>query len=55
MQAAIAASPTSGISINQLIINQQSGEDAAAQAEKILGEIDQRRRLSHREALYEDL
>ena len=54
-QAAIAASPASGISINQLIINQQPGEDAADLADKFLRELDQRRRLSPREALYDDL
>ena len=53
--AALPAGPTTGISINQLIINQQPGEDAEALADKFLREIDQRRLLSQREALYDDL
>ena len=54
-QAALAASAPSGISINQLIINQQPGEDAEALADKFLQVIERRGQLSQREALYDDL
>ena len=44
-----------GIHIGQLIINQQPGEDAGALADKVLREINQRRRLSEYEADYDEL
>ena len=44
-----------GIHIGQLIINQQPGEDAASMAERVLREIERRRRLGAREALHDEL
>lgn len=54
-QAALASGPSTGISINNLVINQQPGEDAEALADKFLREIDRRRQQGQREALYDDL
>lgn len=41
--------------VDQLTINQQPGEDAGALAEKVLREIEQRRQVSRRGALYDEL
>ena len=54
-QAALAAGAPAGISIQNLVINQQPGEDAQALADKFLREIERRRQLSQREALYDNL
>ncbi len=40
--------------VEQLIINQQPGEDAGALADRVLREIEQRRRVSSREALLDE-
>ena len=52
------AAPTTvdnSIHIQQLTVHQQPGEDAAALAEKVLREIEQRRQVSRRGALYDEL
>ena len=58
--ALAAAAPAAGpvdqsIHIQQLTINQQPGEDAGALAERVLREIEQRRQVSRRGALYDEL
>ena len=50
-----AAGADQSIHIGQLVINQQPGEDAGDLAEKVLREIERRRRLSAREALHDEL
>lgn len=52
---AAGASIDQGIHIQQLIIQQQPGEDAGALADKVLREIESRRRLGAREALHDEL
>lgn len=49
------ASIDQGIHIQQLTIQQQPGEDAGELAERVIREIEYRRRVRSREALYDDL
>ena len=49
------ASIDQGIHIQQLTVHQQPGEDAVELAERVIREIEYRRRIRSREALFDDL
>ena len=53
--AAGAQSIDNSSHIGQLVINQQPGEDAGAVAEQVIRKINQRRRLSDSDSLYDEL
>ena len=53
--AAPVAPVDQGVHIRNLIINQQPGEDAGALADKVIREIEHRRRIRAREALFDEL